>query len=370
MKVGTLTTHMADNYGAVLQAYALSSYLGEQVDCEIIHYYPDYLKAAYHGKKTLKGLKSVLNRLFQSLYAGKRETRSRRFAAFREQYMRLSPLYRTRDELAAAAGGYDAIVAGSDQIWNPDIHGFDENFFLTFCPEEVRKNGYAPSFGVSSLTPEQAAEVQRRCAGFDHLAFREESGVRIAREVLGRDCPLVLDPVFLLPAEHWRGLKSLDAPKGKYVLCYFLSDPRGSVKAMCERFHKQGYTVYSIGFSARDMVNGAKKVYDLGPAEFLAYIDNAAYILTDSFHATAFSLLFGKNFYTRVDGKNAKRADRVVSLLKAAGLPERTYGDAQAAELPFSAIDETAVGAALAPSVEVSRRYADTILNDYGEQGE
>lgn len=364
MKIGTLTTHMSDNYGAVLQAYALSTYIGERADCEIINYYPDYLRAAYHGRKKISGLKSLVNAVFQSLYAGKRRRRSRRFTAFREQHMRLSSLCRTRADLVAAAPAYDAIVAGSDQIWNPDIHGFDENFFLTFCPDTVQKNGYAPSFGISSLSEGQAAEVKRRCEGFAHLAFREESGVRIAAEVLGRECPLVLDPVFLLSADHWRKLKAADAPTGKYVLCYFLSDPRGSVEAMCKRFQKDGYTVYSIGFSARDMVNGAKKVYDLGPAEFLAYIDNASYILTDSFHATAFSILFGKNFYTRVDGKNAKRADRVISLLKACGLEGRTYADAEASGLPFDPIDSEAVTAALANSILSSRSYVDGILED------
>lgn len=363
MKIGTLTTHMADNYGAVLQAYALSTYLREQTDCEIMHYYPTYLQDAYHKRVRITDIKSAINSLFYCLHASKRKRRSRRFAAFREQYMRLSPLYRTREELTAAAENYAGIVAGSDQIWNPDIHGFDENFFLTFCSDAVRKYGYAPSFGVGKLTDEQAAEVKRRCEGFRHLAFREESGVQIAREVLDRECPLVLDPVFLLPAEHWRKLKAADAPKEKYVLCYFLSDPRGSVEAMCKRFQKEGYTIYSIGFSVRDMLNSAKKVYDLGPAEFLAYIDNAAYILTDSFHATAFSLLFGKNFYTRTDGKNAKRADRVISLLKQAGVPERTYADAEAATLPFTPIDER-VGQALAPAVAASRAYADSIVTD------
>ncbi|MBQ9860456.1 MAG: polysaccharide pyruvyl transferase family protein [Clostridia bacterium] len=364
MKIGTLTTHMSDNYGAVLQAYALSTYIGQQAECEIVNYYPDYLRAAYHGRIKISDAKSLINFCFQALYAGARKRRSRRFAAFREQHMRLSYLCRTRKELTGAAPQYEAIVAGSDQIWNPDIHGFDENFFLTFCPQKVRKYGYAPSFGVSSLNAEQAAEVSRRCEGFTKLAFREESGVRIAKEVLGLSCPQVLDPVFLLSAEHWRGLKAATAPTGKYVLCYFLSDPRGSVDAMCKRFQKEGYAVYSIGFSARDMVNGAKKVYDLGPSEFLAYIDHADYILTDSFHATAFSILFGKNFYTRTDGKNAKRADRVVSLLKACGLEERTYADADASSLSFTPIDEEAVAACLADSIADSRSYVDGIVEE------
>ena len=364
MKIGTLTTHMSDNYGAVLQAYALSTYIGQQADCEIVNYYPEYLRKAYHGRIKVRDIKSLINFCFQVLHTGARKRRSHRFAAFREQHMRLSYLCRNRKELTGAAPQYAAIVAGSDQIWNPDIHGFDENFFLTFCPEKVRKYGYAPSFGVSSLNEEQAAEVKRRCEGFTRLAFREESGVRIAREVLGLSCPLVLDPVFLLSAEHWRGLKAATAPTGKYVLCYFLSDPRGSVEAMCKRFQKEGYMVYSIGFSARDAVNGAKKVYDLGPSEFLAYIDHADYILTDSFHATAFSILFGKNFYTRTDGKNAKRADRVISLLKACGLEERTYADAQAASLPFAPIDGEKVAADLAEGIAISRSYVDSIVAD------
>ncbi len=368
MKIGTLTTHRAENYGAVLQAYALSTYLGKKAECEILNYYPEYMERHYHSRKKITGVKSLINFVFQSAFAAQRKRRSRRFAEFREQHMRLSPLYRTYDELAEVSKNYAALVAGSDQIWNPDIHGFDEAFFLTFCEERVQKNGYAPSFGVASLTPEVAEEVKRRCNGFNRLAFREESGVRIAREVLGRDCPSVLDPVFLLSADAWRSLEKPVAPQGKYVLCYFLSDPRGSVDAMCKRFQKEGYTIYSIGFSARDLTNNAKKVYDLGPSEFLSYIDHASYILTDSFHATAFSLLFGKNFYTRTDGANAKRADRVVSLLKTAGLPERTYADAQAATLPFSPIDYEAAHHTLETAIAASRSFADQILEDCGNK--
>lgn len=369
MKIGTLTTHMADNYGAVLQAYALPTYLGMRADCEIINYYPDYLYRAYHKKMRITSPKALINFAFQTMFSGQRAKRSQRFEAFRAQHMPLSPIYRTSAELAQASGAYDAIVAGSDQIWNPEIHGFDEAFFLTFCGEGVSKNGYAPSFGISSLNEAQAAEVRRRCEGFDRLAFREESGVRIARDVLARECPLVLDPVFLPAPEEWERLCAPVQEKKKYVLCYFLSDPRGSVSAMCRRFKKQGYEIISIGFSARDIVNGAKKRYDLGPSEFLAYVRGAEYILTDSFHATAFSVIFGKNFYTRVDGKNAKRADRVLSLLRAAGLSDRTYADADAPVLPFTPIDHGAAMASLAPYVEASRAYADGIVDNVRLRG-
>ena len=100
MKIGTLTTHMADNYGEVLQAYALPTYLCARAECEILNYYPDYLYRAYHKKMRITSPKALINFAFQTMFSGQRTKRSRRFEAFRSQYMPLSPLYRTKAELA------------------------------------------------------------------------------------------------------------------------------------------------------------------------------------------------------------------------------------------------------------------------------
>ena len=361
MRIGTITTHTADNYGAVLQAYALSTYLDRGSQCEIVNYCPSYARERYGLRRKIRSPKSLLYALYDRAHAQERKRRKDRFEAFRASHMKLSRECATREELKALAGDYDAVVTGSDQVWNPELHGFDENYFLTFCPEHVRKYGYAPSFGLSSLREKQKRIVKLRCEGFSDMAFRERSGARIAGELFGAEFPLVLDPVFLLGCQDWEALLPDVAPAKPYYLCYYLSDPRASVRHVCAMGRRDGVDVISIGYSIKDPLNSARKVYDLGPLEFLSYIRHAQCVFTDSFHATAFSIIFKRPFCTRVDGKNAKRADRVLTLTDSLGLSDRTYAESDIAALTAAPVDYAALEEPLGGMIRASQEYADSI---------
>lgn len=363
MKIGTITTHMADNYGAVLQAYALQSYIGKFAECEIINYYPTYVKKTYHQNLTSFSLKSFILYFFKLINSKKRNVRKDKFKKFRNQFLNLSQQYTSFEELKGCCNNYTSIIAGSDQIWNPNLHEFDESYFLTFCNNSVLKNGYAPSFGVSELTDSQKKEIKKRCYNFKCLGFREKSGVNIAKELLNMDCPLILDPVFLLSKKEWKRIISCKKSKEKYILCYFLSDPKKSIVNICKKFKNENINVYSIGFSIKDFFNNSKKIYDLGPLEFLEYIYNAEYIITDSFHATAFSIIFEKNFYTRIDGGNAKRADRIISLFDSVGI-NRGYCDQDSKNLRFDSINYSNVNEQLMKLIANSKNFVKKIIDD------
>ncbi len=364
MKVCTITTHASDNYGAVLQAYALSTYVNTLVPSEILNYVPAYAKEKYRVKRKIRSLKSLLYYGYDVRHQSDRTRRKERFSSFRDSYLNLTEEYATTEELAEASSRYDAVIAGSDQIWNPVLHQFDSNYFLTFCRENVKKYGYAPSFGLAQLTERQEKMVRVRCEGFSDIAFREQSGIDIARKLFQRDFPLVLDPVFLLDKAAWERIVPDTAPKEKYYLCYYLSDPRDSVRHICRMAKKDNAKVYSIGYSLKDIENSATKVYDLGPLEFLSYLYHAECVFTDSFHATAFSLIFNKPFYTRVDGKNAKRADRVLTLIDSVGLQDRAYAETQLHTLSADGLDYTAADCLLEKHVNESRAYVKSVADD------
>lgn len=364
MKIGTITTHMADNYGAVLQAYALSNYIDSLYPCEIINYYPDYAKSSYSLKAKIRSPQSLIYWIFDSIHIGERKKRKESFAQFREKYLKLSQECHNYDELRELSSEYQAVIAGSDQIWNPQLHKFDENYFLTFCQDSVKKYGYAPSFGVSKLKTKEQKIIKVRCEGFSDLAFRENSGVEIAKELFGDEFRLVLDPVFLLNKKDWEKLMADIAPKKPYYLCFYLSNPRDSVKHVCRLGKKNGVDVISIGYSIMDCFNSAKKIYDLGPLEFLSYIYNAECIFTDSFHATAFSLIFNRPFYTRVDGKNAKRSDRVMSLISTLELSDRAYSETGLSGVNTDEIDYRKTNELMSEYVKRSQDYIHDILEN------
>lgn len=365
MKIGTITTHMADNYGAVLQAFALSTYINSFCPCEIINYYPEYARSSYRLKTKIQNPKSFVYHVYDSLYLNERRKRKERFSTFREKYLKLSQECHNYDELKEISSQYQVIIAGSDQIWNPGLHKFDENYFLTFCQDKVKKYGYAPSFGVSELKKKDQKIVKLRCEGFSDIAFREKSGIEIARKLFGKDFQFVLDPVFLLNKQQWSRLLSNITPKKPYYLCYYLSDPRNSVKHVCELGKKNGVDVFSIGYSIMDCLNNAKKLYDLGPLEFLAYIYNAECIFTDSFHATAFSIIFNRPFYTRIDGKNAKRSDRIISLIDSLDLSDRAYAETDICNMDFSKeIKYGRTNELLSTFVQESQSYIRSIIEN------
>ena len=313
IKIATITTHGALNYGAVLQAYALSTYLnGAGYHCEILDYRPNYVKESYRLIKAPHSPSGVLLAGFQALHYQERKTRKQRFEQFQKEYLRTTYEKATqREELTALANEFDLLICGSDQIWNPKLHHFDEAYFLSYPEITVKRMAYAASFGQDSLDDDSKKEIARRIARIERFGCREFSAKKIVEELSGRDAEIVLDPVFLLSAETWRSVKkAFDHRDENYILGYFLSNPGHSIKAACSYAHSAGRKLYSIGFSPRDVGNDAVNCYDLGPQEFLSAVDDAEMVVTNSFHATAFSIIF-HNWVLKNNGKFDKVAQAV-----------------------------------------------------------
>ena len=360
-KVATITTHSALNYGAVLQAYALSTYLNDAgYHCEVLDYQPGYVKASYRLIKVPHSPSGILLSGFQAMHYRERKARRERFETFRKNYLKTTYEKATqKEELVFLANEFDVLICGSDQIWNPKLHHFDEAYFLSYPEIKAKRMSYAASFGQDSLDDESKNEIARRISAIERFGCREYTAQRVVQELTGRNAEMVLDPVFLLPAETWRKMKtSFDCPKGGYVLAYFLSNPGNSMKAAECYAQKSGKQLYSIGFSPRDVKNHAVNRYDLGPQEFLCAIDGAETVITNSFHATAFSIIFHKQFFTRISSGNDSRNDRMLSLLKQLGLENRVFTDETANTVDFSEkIDYQAVEAKLQQLIFSSKSY-------------
>mgnify|MGYP001810203640 FL=1 len=356
MKTGLLTFHAAHHYGAQLQAYALMKAVEACGSaCEVI----DYVRPDTEEAKRLfrPGIapRSLLANVHTVLHYGALHRRAARFERFvRDDMIRSPKSYASYAALAADAPAYDAYVCGSDQIWNPLIYRektFDPAFFAGFAASG-RKIAYAPSFGIAEMPAEHQPALKDWLAGFESLSVRERNGEAIIRGVCGRSALTVLDPTLLLGPAQWNRVAEAPPYATPYLLCYFISDPAGYEPYVTAMARRLGLSVVSLCGARRTVRGTARTVLDAGPREFLGLFAHAAYVMTDSFHGTVFSINYGRPFasFSLAAGGKKKVSSRLDSILGILGLRSRLVTDGATTPEAVAAwpdVDWEAVGGAL-----------------------
>lgn len=319
--VGILSLTNAENYGAVLQSLALCYYLNSEIDdAEVIDYTPMFMIGRYrclgYSGNTLKEkLISLLNNIIILPICLKKKLR---FYAFKKKYITMSKkkyLGRIDEDL------YDKYIVGSDQIWNLELTNNDDYFFLCFVNSDLKKYSYAASIGVKELSEEQKNEFRKYINGFQGISVREKTADRILRELVTKKIIHThIDPVFLLDKGNWKKFASPKKIDEEYVIIYTFVDFTKALKIARET----GLKIYSIHNSYKGKLSDVKSVPAVGPAEFLSLIMNAQYVVTDSFHGMAFSILFNKQFTVI---PYMKTESRMLDLLEELNLQDRVYSD-------------------------------------------
>lgn len=324
-----LATCFIDNYGACLQAYALQTAiekLGHK--CEIINYREP---VGYEKQKMKKRLLS--NPFFVTALSkfseGYRRAYAKRpkFDAFRNKYLHLGVACDTEKAVYESALRYDAYVCGSDQIWNPLL--FSKNnkiYFLDFVEEGKKRIAYAPSIGIEKIPEMYVEEFGQLVSKFDSLSVREKSGGTIIKDILDKDVDVVLDPTLLLNGEEWSQLAHSPKIKKPYIFCYLFGE-REYIGTFVEYVRRKlGLPVVCIPFTKREHESDFLKIEKAGPNEFLWLIKNASLVITDSFHATAFSINFNTPFYSllrNTDNDKNNMNSRIFNILEMTELTER-----------------------------------------------
>ena len=307
MNIG-LATCFLDNYGACLQAYALQTSLEKtNSKVEIINYIGEY------GYEPDRGIeKFIRNPLFKwvkSKMDSSYKIRNKnhiRFNEFRRKYLKLSPkTFHSLDELKKSTHIYDAYVCGSDQIWNPMLYNSNNKvYFLDFVPKDKKRIAYAPSIGISAIPEKYQGEMRELLNKMDVLSVREKTGSKIVEKLTGRECRTVLDPTLLLSKEEWEGLACNPQIKEDYIFCYIFGE-REYIGDFVRYVHqKTGLKLVTIPFTEREKSELYNRVDVAGPEDFVGLIKNAKLVITDSFHATAFSVNLNIPFYTLLRNTN------------------------------------------------------------------
>lgn len=356
MRIKTITCHNVYNLGASLQAYALAAYLqGQGHEVQIIDYQPLYLRHyRLTGVPNPRYDKPFLREAYQiakfpgRLYDRLTSKRKKAFDRFTAEYLPVTQTsYSDVTALRATPPEADLYIAGSDQIWNPLFrNGKDPAFFLDFVPEGKRRISYAASFAVEKLEKQDADRMKPWLEQLDAVAVRESSGVALLAD-MGIKGVQVVDPVFLLPKAAWEQL-AIQPAMQDYILVYdFDNSPK--IKEIAQAISRQtGKKIVSLF-----PVEWADAVWaNAGPCDFLGAVQNAGLVLSNSFHATAFSLIFQKDFYVvnRTEGINARMKDLVGDL----GLSDRLICAVPAA---MSAIDYTKAAPLLERKIIASKDY-------------
>lgn len=379
MKISIITCHNVYNYGASLQAYALHRFLQKlNHDVEIIDFRPDFLNCRYNLAFVPRQSKyyGLTNRypilkwgygLMKNMWMLKTYGRKCHFDRFANEYLRLSDhKYATTEALRQNPPKSDVYIAGSDQIWNTSVeNGRTGAFYLDFGGDNVRRMSYAASFGVSEVAEQYLEFVKDQLSKFDVISVREHTGKRILAELGYDSARVVLDPVFLLSASDWHDLSlksAIDNPTKEepYILVYdFLGDERISqfVRKLSEA---KKMPIVSVN-DFRQQPYADINISNAGPLEFLYLLENAAYVVSNSFHATAFSVIFGKEFYvfSMKEHANSSRMTDFLNII--GGLLQRFNPDAPRSEK----LDYEQITGSLSPLIDGSVNFLKRTLKSF-----
>ncbi len=280
MRIGILTFHEADSYGAVLQAYALQTVLERLgAESELVTFRKDPAKVG----------KNPSNPMIRHLLDESKK-RAQIFCSFREDYLHLSRPF-SKDEYARVNAMYDRFLAGSDQIWNFSISAVDERYFLPFASANKRYS-YAASFGGMQIPEKMKPWCAKQLAGFAGLSVREERGRALIKELTNRDALVCPDPTLLLTREDWERI-AVPPRERPYALLFLLQYNKEFADA-AESWAKERNMALRVVTAAFMPRFGFEPWSGIGPAEWLGLISGASAVFTNSFHGAAFSLLFRK----------------------------------------------------------------------------
>lgn len=361
MVIRTITCHHAYNHGAMLQAFALVKYLQSLGhDVSVIDYWPQYMSKYNVDFKSVPqkydyiGLRQLYRYLKKS-YHQLEQLRRDSFESFFSKYIPItSAAYNSIDDLRRNPPDADLYIAGSDQIWNTTFNnGNDPAFYLSFGSPK-RKVSYAASFATSELKNGTQTFVQEQLKNFDSISVREQSGLEILDE-LGYQGVVVADPIFLLGTNQWDEMLSNEITQGDdYILAYDFEPRNGPVGLISKRLATlMGCKIFSVSPFKHRYADRA--FVDCSPDIFVSLIKNARCIVSNSFHGTAFSMLYGRNFFVvnRKDGLNIRMKD----LLSRYKLNDRLVSLGVADESLVKNVDYNSVNKLLKNDVDFSKSF-------------
>lgn len=335
MKIGIITFHSAHNYGAVLQAWSLQEYLrqqGHQVEIinlrlsvidDLYSLVPETHKKVCRSERVnrlVNGAYRQVRRLHQKLRPdpGKVE-KYEAFEHFINQVLPVTERFDSYEKLREADLVYDALIAGSDQIWNGVMmKTISPAYFLQFANEDAIRISYAASIGTEVIPPEFQGLFERYLRDFDYISVREEKAQEAVQALTDKPVELVADPTFLLEKGDFDGLRRRAKRDRKYIYVHnvHLNRVDEALNGIAEELSGR-LSLPIIHNWGRKVFSNEAGHFTGGVEEFLDLVASAEYVVTNSFHCTIFAVIYHRDFITV---PHFKHPDRMKNLLESLGI--------------------------------------------------
>lgn len=331
MKVGIITFHRAFNYGAVLQAYALCSKINTlNHHCEVIDYRNDKFEKEYK-KVSVFTSKSVRDFISAMINGRIRNKKRDLFIEFITRKIKLSSKRYTEKNICEANQEYDLFVSGSDQVWNLELTGNDWNYYLDFVYPGKKKVSYAASMTKIANDKKSKDKIRKILNGYDYITLRETSGKEYLESLGIYNSEVAVDPTLLLTKQEWECFsRDYTMPENipkRFLLAYFVSPTKLNYDQMKCLGEKLGLPVVLINYSHRK-VRRVINLRTVSPEQFVKLISEATFVITNSFHGTAFSINLNKEFLYVLNTEKPEKNERILTLINALNLKNRDYSTA------------------------------------------
>ncbi len=331
MKLGGITW-WRNNYGSILQALALQTYLRCELnqDYIIINQYSKKIVSFANLADKLKndGFKITVRKIIGRM-GFPQLRRISVLQAYVDKYLITTAEVFSADNIIETNQLFDGFICGSDQIWNPANTNLDSIYWLKFVQKDKVKIAYAPSIGIDRAEEDIVKSIRENLSSFDAVSSREESGTRFINSIQDKvQCQTVLDPTFLLERSFWDDLSEKRLFDKKYIFAYILrgdKEERKRIESFAKRINLAIVTIpfldgeYLVQY---DLVFGDKKLWDASPSDFISAIRYAEYVFTDSFHCMVFSCLYHRKFFL-FPKKGNLQMSRIEGLQKLLGTGDR-----------------------------------------------
>ena len=362
MKTATITYHNVYNYGALLQAYALQqAQFKLSIDNVIIDYNPGKNKLhqeikGHSVKILIINLIRLLNTAFNIMSIKKR---CRCFDEFTKQKLILTKKYLDYEELKADPPPADWYIAGSDQLWNVSI-SLHKAFFLDFGDSSMKRASFAVSMGSYQVPDQYRQEMKGLLKHFNAISVREKGAKDVIENMIKKEnfVHVNFDPVFLLSEEEWIEFSNIRDIGSPYILCYPMSGHPLLNDALRKLKNLTGYKIVILVSEVLFNIKGDIYIKDATPEEFVHLIHKADYVMTTSFHGTAFCTIFHKKFYVLAGGA---APSRIIELLSCLGLEDRLVSNLE--QISTDSIDTAKVNQLIAKEKELSLNYLLSLLS-------
>lgn len=337
-EIGIITIPRADNYGSVLQAYGIQQFVNEiNPDNELIDYVAPFLVGRYKlWDIRTDNFKVLVKSLIRNcLTYNAKKKKKRKYNDFRK----LMHFSERTVYSASEINKYKFYIAGSDQIWNTRITNSNSTFFLDFVDEIKSKIAFSVSLGYTDRSKDEILFYRRMVNSFKWLGVREENDVDFIKDISAEESVVdyIIDPTLLIPENKWKSLIKERLLKKDYILIYSFGNDLKVIERAKLISKKEGLPVYIIADEwKKKNSDGFINLSGIGPLDFVNLIANAKYVITNSFHGTAFSIIFKKQF-TVVPYKGTE--NRIVSLLKLLKLESGIYSSNINNFIDYSGVD-------------------------------